>query len=134
MGQEMKMDYSTIPNTVFTYPEIASVGLTEQKAKENGYDVKVGRFYFIANGKALCLGETEGFIKIVVNLKNEKIIGSQIVGPHATDLITELTLSIQNGLTFKEITRTIHAHPTLSETFVEAVLGLHNEAIHQIKK
>jgi dihydrolipoamide dehydrogenase len=117
-----------IPSCVFVFPEIASVGMTEEEVKKEGLKYKVSKFMFGANGKALALGEGEGFIKVVA--QGEKIIGVHIMGPHASDLIHEAALAITNGLTIEHIKNTVHAHPTLSEAFSEAVMGIAGEAIH----
>jgi dihydrolipoamide dehydrogenase len=125
-----------VPSCIFVFPEIASVGITEDEAKQKNIPYRACKFMFGANGKALALGEGEGFIKVIASktsLKNpteEKIIGVHIMGPHASDLIHEGTLAIQNNLSIEDIKNTIHAHPTLSEAFSEAVMGLAGEAIH----
>lgn len=129
-GHEHKVDYRVIPNCIFTHPEIASVGLTEKVAKEKGIDCRARKFLFSAIGKAHVLGETEGFIKIVVDTKTDAILGSQIIGPHATELIAELSLCVQYGITSEKLAAVIHAHPTLSEAVHEASESVHNRAIH----
>jgi dihydrolipoamide dehydrogenase len=120
-----------VPSCVFIFPEIATVGMTEDEAKNRGMEYKVSKFMFGANGKALALGETEGMVKVLCD-NNNTIIGVHIMGPHASDLIHEGTLAVTKKLNVDDIARTIHAHPTLSETFSEAVLGLKGEAIHMI--
>ncbi len=130
MGQEIAMDYSAVPSAIFTDPEIALVGMSESTAEEEGIPIEVGRFPFAANGKALTYGDTRGFVKVIENRNSGKIIGGAIVGPHATDLIPELTLAIQWGLTAEQIANTIHAHPTTAEAIQEAVLGTAGGAIH----
>lgn len=120
-----------VPSCVFIFPEIASVGVTEDEAKNLGMDYKVSKFMFGANGKALALGETEGMVKVLSDNDNT-IIGVHIMGPHASDLIHEGTLAVNKGLNADDIANTIHAHPTLSEAFQEAVLGLKGEAIHMV--
>ncbi len=127
-----KIDYNVIPSCIFTNPEIASVGLNESAAKSRGLDVKARKFPFSAIGKSHVLGETEGFVKLVVNNKNDKILGAQIIGPHATELIAEFSPCIQFGITSEKLASVIHAHPTLSEAIQEAVESIHNKAIHSL--
>jgi dihydrolipoamide dehydrogenase len=123
-------DYHAAPNCIYTDPEIAQVGLTEKDAKEKGIAVKVGKFPFAAAGRALTLGQTEGFVKVLADPDSGKILGAHIIGPRATDLIAEATLAVQNGLTLEQIDLTIHAHPTLPESFMEAALAAQGRAIH----
>jgi len=130
MGLNPDINLDVYPNCVFTLPEVAFVGLTEEELKEKGIDYKVSKFLFAANGKALSLGEGEGFIKVFASEEDNKILGVTILGPHANDLIHEGALAIANGMDVDSITRTIHAHPTLSEAFMEAVHGLDDRAIH----
>lgn len=130
LGKNKIINYSTVPSAIFTEPEIGVVGITEKIAKEKGIEIEVGKFPFAANGKALTLGEKEGFVKIIKNKSTGKIIGSTIIGPHATDLLASITLCINNGFTSKEITETIFAHPTISESLHEAALNLEGGAIH----
>ncbi|MFN2529965.1 MAG: dihydrolipoyl dehydrogenase [Pyrinomonadaceae bacterium] len=119
-----------VPNCTYCDPEIGSVGLTEAKAREQGYDVKVGRFPFSASGKARILGEEEGFVKIVSEKKYDEILGVHIIGPHATELIAEACVAMQLESTAEELGRTMHAHPTVSEAVMEAAEGVHDLAIH----
>lgn len=128
MGVCSETEEQVIPSCIFVFPEIASVGVTEDEAKLKGMEYKTSKFMFGANGKALALGEGEGFIKVIS--KEEDIIGVHIMGPHASDLIHEGTLAIANKIGIKNIKNTIHAHPTLSEAFAEAVMGIKGEAIH----
>ena len=130
MGLNPDINLDVYPNCVFTLPEVDFVGLTEEELKEKGIDYKVSKFLFAANGKALSLGEGEGFIKVFASEEDNKILGVTILGPHANDLIHEGALAIANGMDVDSITRTIHAHPTLSEAFMEAVHGLDDRAIH----
>lgn len=128
-----KMDI--MPGCVFISPELAAVGIGEDQAKEMELDVKVSKFPFTANGKAMTLNHTEGFVKLIA-LESGNLIGAQILGAHASDLIHELTLAIANGLNVTDVTSTIHAHPTLSESVAEAGFGLLEGALHMapIKK
>jgi len=123
-------DYRAAPNCIYTDPEIAHVGLGEKEAREKGIAVKIGRFPFAAAGRALTLGQTEGFVKVVADAESGKLLGAHIVGPRATDLIAEATLAVQNGLTLEQIDLTIHAHPTLPESLMEAALAAQGRAIH----
>jgi dihydrolipoamide dehydrogenase len=119
-----------VPNCTYCDPEIASVGLTEAKARELGYKVKVGKFPFSASGKARILGEEEGFVKIVGEEKYDEILGVHIIGPHATELIAEACVAMQLESTADELGRTMHAHPTVAEAVMEAAEGVHGMAIH----
>jgi dihydrolipoamide dehydrogenase len=119
-----------VPNCTYCDPEVASVGLTETKAREAGYDVKVGKFPFSASGKARILGEEEGFVKIVSESKYDEILGVHIIGPHATELIAEACVAMQLESTAEELGRTMHAHPTVSEAVMEAAENVQGLAIH----
>src|SRR5690242_11974264 len=123
-------DYHAAPNCIYTDPEIAHVGLGEKEAREKGMEVKVGKFPFVAAARALTLGQTEGFVKVLADATSGKLLGAHIIGPRATDLIAEATLAIQNGLTIEQVDLTIHAHPTLPESFMEAALAAQGRAIH----
>jgi dihydrolipoamide dehydrogenase len=119
-----------VPNCTYCDPEVASVGLTEAKAREEGYDVKVGKFPFSASGKARILGETDGFVKIISEKKYDEVLGVHIIGPHATELLAEACVAMQLETTADELGRTIHAHPTVSESVMEAAEGVHDLTIH----
>jgi dihydrolipoamide dehydrogenase len=119
-----------VPNCTYCDPEVASVGLTEAKAKEMGYDVKVGKFPMSASGKARILGETDGFVKIVSEKKYDEVLGVHIIGAHATELLAEACVAMALETTADELGRVIHAHPTVSETVMEAAEGVHDLAIH----
>ena len=119
-----------VPNCTYCDPEVASVGLTEAKAKEAGYEVNVGKFPFSASGKARIIGEEEGFVKVVSDKKYDEILGVHIIGPHATELIAEACVAMQLESTAEELGRTMHAHPTISETVMEAAEGVHGLAVH----
>ena len=121
-GQPHLVDYGNIPNATYCHPEVASVGLTEAACKEQKLDYKVGKFPFMASGRARTAGETEGFVKIIRDAKYGEILGSHIIGSHATELIHELVVARENELTVEEIELTIHAHPTLSEAIAQAAL------------
>jgi len=119
-----------MPHCTYCQPQIASFGLTEAKAKERGYDVKVGRFNFQANGKALGLGDYAGWAKIVTDARYGEILGAHLIGPEVTELLPELTLAQMMELTVTEIARNVHAHPTLSEVLMEAAHGAAGHTIH----
>ena len=128
--ETMTLDFKMMPRCTYSVPQVASFGYTEEQAKEAGYEVNVGQFPFIANGKALGLGEREGFVKIVADAKYGEILGAHMVGPDVTELLPELTLAHNAELTAEEIARNVHAHPTLSEVLMEAAHGVEGEPIH----
>lgn len=123
-------DYAFMPRCTYCKPQVASLGYTEAQAKEKGYEVKIGKFPFIANGKALGLNEKEGFVKIIADAKYGEILGAHLVGPEVTELLPELALAHTWELTTEEIARTVHAHPTLSEALMEAAHAVMGQAIH----
>jgi len=129
-AETVTLDYEMMPRATYCHPQVASFGLTEAQAKERGYDVKVGRFPFQANGKALGLGDYAGWVKIVVDEKYGEILGAHMIGPEVTELLPELTLAHMMELTPHEIARNVHAHPTLSEVLMEAAHGAEGSAIH----
>ncbi len=124
------INHNLVPNCTYCDPEVASVGLTEAKAKEAGYDVKVGKFPFSASGKARILGETDGFIKIISEKKYDEVLGVHIIGPHATELLAEACVGMALETTADELGKIIHAHPTVSEAMMEAAEGVHGLTIH----
>lgn len=128
---DMDIHESLIPSCTFTFPEISSIGLTEEQVKEEGIEYKTNKFLFMANGKALAKGEKDGFVKIITDSDN-KIIGVHILGPHASDLIHEAAVAMSKNMGVDDIAKIVHAHPTLAEAFDEAVLGISGKAIHQI--
>ncbi len=130
-GLEVRpLNYDHIPNCTYTDPEVASVGLTERKAKERGYDVKIGKFPFTASSKARILGEANGLVKYVCDAKYDEVLGVHIVGPHATELIAEACAALELEATSESIAKTVHAHPTLSEAMMEAAEDVQGHAIH----
>ncbi|MFJ7933000.1 dihydrolipoyl dehydrogenase [Sporosarcina sp. NPDC096371] len=133
-GEKSEVDYLAIPAVCFTDPELASVGLNEQQAKDEGYDVVAGKFPFAANGRALALDATEGFVKVVSRKEDGLLLGAQIVGENASDMIAELGLAIEAGMTLEDIAMTIHAHPTLGEISMEAAEVALGKPIHMIVK
>ena len=128
--ETITLDYRMMPRAVYSHPQVASFGLTEAQAQEEGYDVKVGRFNFQANGKALGLGDYAGFVKIVSEKKYGEILGAAMVGPDVSELLPELTLAHNMELTASDIARNVHAHPTLSEIIMEAAHDVEGHAIH----
>jgi dihydrolipoamide dehydrogenase len=124
------IDYSNIPNCTYCHPEVASVGLTEAAAREQGLDIQVGTFPWIANGRALTAGETDGFVKVIRDKRYSEILGAHIVGPHATELIAEFVVGRHLEATVEEMDRAIHPHPTLSEAIGEAALVALGHPLH----
>jgi dihydrolipoyl dehydrogenase len=133
-GRRAAFDVRAIPSVIFTDPEIASVGLTEAEAKEKGFDPVVGRFPFAASGRAMSLGETEGFVKVVADKGTDAVLGVHMVGPEVTELIAEAALAIEMGATAEDLALTVHAHPTLPETLMEAAEAVHGAAIHVYRR
>jgi dihydrolipoamide dehydrogenase len=130
LGKRTKMDYGAVPRCIFTLPEVACVGLSEDKARLKGFRIKCGKFPFAANSAANIMGERRGMVKIIVDNDNDRIIGVHIIGAGAVDLIPEATLAVKLGSTLGDIKNTLHAHPTLSEVFWEATLDVSGETIH----
>lgn len=128
--ETIQLDYVMMPRATYCQPQVASFGLTEAQAREKGYEVKVGRFPFLANGKSLGLGESTGFAKIITDAKYGEILGAHLIGPEVSELLPELTLAQRMELTTAEIARNVHAHPTLSEVLMEAAEGAEGHAIH----
>lgn len=124
------LDYEMMPRATYCQPQVASFGMTEAQAKERGFDVEVGRFPFQANGKALGLGDYVGWVKIITDKKYGEILGTSMIGPEVTELLPELTLAQMMELTPLEISRNVHAHPTLSEVIMEAAHAAEGQAIH----
>ncbi|MBI4699385.1 MAG: dihydrolipoyl dehydrogenase [Nitrospirae bacterium] len=133
-GGDARIKYDVIPAAIFTSPEIASVGFREHQVKEKGIKYRVGRFQFRALGKAHAMGEISGMFKIISEEGTDKILGAHIIGPHASDLIHEVAIAMEGGLTVKDIAHTIHAHPTLAEGIMETAEDVHGMAIHSPKK
>jgi len=124
------MNYRNFPGCTYCKPQVASIGLTEQQAKAEGYNISVGKYPFSANGKARAIGETEGFVKVIFDSEYRELLGAHIIGPEATELIAEFGIAKTLECNDEEITHTIHAHPTLSEAMMEATLNVFNSAIH----
>ncbi len=124
------LDYDSIPGCTYAQPQIGSIGMTEQKAKENGYEIKVGKFPFSASGKSVAIGEREGFVKMIFDAKYGELLGAHIIGPEATELIAEIGLGKSLEATFESFAQTVHAHPTLSESIMEAAANAYDGSIN----
>lgn len=124
------INYSNIPGCTYCIPQVASVGMTEANAREAGYELKIGKFPFMASGKAFAVGERDGFVKLIFDSKYGELLGAHIIGPEATELIAELTLAKTMEATYELIVKTVHAHPTLSESIMEAAANAYGESIH----
>jgi len=124
------VNYDAIPSVVYTAPELASVGLSEEEAARRGVAVAVGAFPFMANGRARCLGETDGGVKVLADAKTDRIVGLHILGPRASDLIAEAAVAVEFGASAEDVARSVHAHPTLPEAIKEAALAAGKRAIH----
>ena len=131
LGNSKEMDYSAVPNVIFTVPEIATVGLNDDECKERGLDYRISKVYFSSNGKALTMNQPGGFVKLIKDNSTQKIVGGSIIGADASSLIGTLTLAIAKGLTDRELRETIFAHPTTAEVIHEAAFGLGIGALHQ---
>ena len=129
-GQKPHINYDAIPAIVYTNPEIASVGKTEEQLKQENKDFKVGKFPFMANGRALTTSASEGFVKILADSKTDKVLGVHIIGPHCGDMIAEMALAMEFGASAEDIARTCHAHPTHTEAIKEAALAVDKRPIH----
>ena len=130
LGSPKKMDYRAVPKAIFTFPEISSVGLSEKEAREQGYEVIAAKFPLRGNGKALILGESDGFIKVIADKKFNEVLGVHIVGPQASELIAEATLAISMEATLEDIANTIHAHPSVAEAVKEVAMSALGRALH----
>ena len=122
-GKKAQVDYATIPSVIYTWPEVASVGLTEEQVKESGKPYNAGRCPFQANGRARCLDEAEGLVKVLADKKTDRILGIHIIGPRASELIAEATLAMSFMGSAEDIALTCHAHPTLAEAIREAAIA-----------
>ena len=129
-GSPHPIDYKGIAGCTYCFPQVASVGVTEEQAKENGLETKIGRFPFSANGKALALGEGEGFIKTIFDLKSGELLGAHMVGPEVTELIQGYVIGRKLETTEEDLINTVFPHPTLGESMHESVLNAFDRAIH----
>lgn len=125
------VNYNAVPGCTYCQPQVASVGLTEKKALEQGREIKTGRFMFRANGKAIASGEIDGFVKVIFDAETQVMMGAHIIGAEATELLPELVLAVSRKMTYAEIKHSVHAHPTLSEAIIEAVHDAFGESVHQ---
>jgi dihydrolipoamide dehydrogenase len=130
VGQSGHVNYDIIPGVIYTSPEVASIGKTEEQLKELNQKYKVGKFPFMANSRAKAIDESEGFVKILANEITDKVLGVHIIGPHAGDMIAEMAIAMEFGASSEDIARTCHAHPTFSEALKEAALSVDKRAIH----
>ena len=129
-GQSGHVNYDTIPGVVYTTPEVASIGKTEEQLKEKNVDYKIGKFSFMANSRAKAIDDVEGFVKILADAKTDRVLGAHLIGPHAGELIGEIGIAMEFGASSEDIARTCHAHPTFSEAVKEAALSVDKRAIH----
>ena len=129
-GHAVQMHYRSIPSIVYTWPEIAALGLTEQQVADSGTEYRIGRFPFSANGRARTAGETTGFIKLIADAKTDALLGAHLIGPTVSELVSELVLAFEYNASSEDVAITIHAHPTLSEATKEAALAVSGRAIH----
>ena len=129
-GKSGHVDYNTVPGVIYTWPELASVGLSEEQAKEKGLNYRVGKFPFMANGRAKAMDETEGQVKILADAATDKVLGVHILGARAAEMIAEAVIVMEFGGSAEDIARTCHAHPTMSEATSEAALAVDGRAIH----
>ena len=129
-GQSGHVNYDTIPGVVYTTPEVASIGKTEEQLIEKNIKYKIGKFSFMANSRAKAIDDTEGFVKILADEKTDKVLGAHLIGPHAGELIGEIGVAMEFGASSEDIARTCHAHPTFSEAVKEAALSVDKRAIH----
>lgn len=130
LGEGGHVNYDAIPGVIYTFPEVANVGLSEEQLKEAGVDYKVGTFPFSANSRARCNNEPDGMVKILTDAATDKVLGAWIIGPNAGEMIGEAVLAFEYGASSEDIARTCHAHPTLSEAFKEAAMAAHDKPIH----
>ena len=127
-GHRAKVNYKTLPSVIYTWPEVAWVGLTEEEAKRDFGKVKVGKFPFTANGRAKANGFTEGMVKMIAHPETDELIGAHIIGPNASDLLSEVTMAMEFGGSAEDVARAFHAHPTLTEAVREAALDVDKSA------
>jgi dihydrolipoamide dehydrogenase len=129
-GQAGHVNYDTIPGVIYTTPEVASIGKTEEQLKNDNVKYKIGKFSFMANSRAKAIDDAEGFVKILADEKTDKVLGAHLIGPHAGELIAEIGIAMEFGASSEDIARTCHAHPTFSEAVKEAALSVDKRAIH----
>ena len=129
-GKAGHVNYNAVPNVIYTNPELASVGYGEDDAKAKGFDIKVGKFPFMANGRARAMGQTDGFVKVIGDAKTDRLLGVHILAPRASDMIAEAAVAIEFASSVEDIARSVHAHPTLAEAFKEAAMNVEKQAVH----
>ena len=129
-GQSGHVNYDIIPAVIYTSPEVAAIGKTEEQLNELNIKYKIGKFPFIANSRAKTIDESEGFVKILSDEKTDKVLGAHIIGNHAGEMIAEIAIAMEFGASSEDIARTCHAHPTFSEALKEAALSVDKRAIH----
>lgn len=129
-GKAGHVNYESVPSIVYTYPEVASVGLSEDEVKKRGLAYKVGKFNFRANGRSKAMGNVDGFVKIIADAKTDRLIGVHILGPLASEVIGEVAVAFEYGASSEDLARSVHAHPTLAEAVKEAALDVHKQSIH----
>ena len=129
-GQYGHVNYDIIPGVIYTSPEVASIGKTEEDLKKNGTKYKIGKFSFMANSRAKAINDTEGFVKLIADEKTDKVLGVHIIGSHAGEMIAEIAIAMEFSASAEDIARTCHAHPTFSEAIKEAALSVDKRQIH----
>lgn len=130
LGEGGHVNYDAIPGVIYTYPEVANVGLSEEQLKEQGIAYNKGTFPFMANSRARCNDDADGMVKILTCKVTDKILGAWVIGSNAGEMIAEAVLAVEYGASSEDVARTCHAHPTLSEAFKEACMAAHDKAIH----
>ena len=130
-GKPGHVNYEAIPGVVYTWPEVATVGLSEQECKDQGVSINIGKFPYSANGRAKALGTTDGFVKLIACAETDRLLGAHLVGPTASELISELVIAMEFGGSAEDIARSCHAHPTLAEVTKEAALGVDRRSLHK---
>jgi dihydrolipoamide dehydrogenase len=129
-GMKAHVNYDTVPSVIYTWPEVASVGPTEEQVKSSGREYRVGRFPFSANARARCMDEPEGLVKVIADAKTDRLLAVHVFGPRASDMIAEAVSVMEFGGSAEDVGRICHAHPTLSEALKEAALGVEKRALH----
>ncbi|MBO7188249.1 MAG: dihydrolipoyl dehydrogenase [Tidjanibacter sp.] len=129
-GEARKVDYSTIPSCVYTVPEVAMVGLTEEQATAEGYSLRIGRFPYTASGKATAAGDRDGFVKLIFDAESDKLLGAHLIGGNVTEMLGEVTIAREWGITREQIAHTIHPHPTMNEAILEAAEAATGDSVH----
>jgi dihydrolipoamide dehydrogenase len=130
LGEERTRDLAFTPSCTYTSPEVASVGLSEEQAAESGYQPITGTYRFAALGKALAIGEDAGYVQLIADKETDLLLGASMMGPHVTDIVHEVAVAVNSGMTVRQLGDTIHAHPTIAEAVMEAAHDVHNESVH----